>query len=753
MPARPPCRRCTELRLARQSCISVLILAPVLAPAPAARAAESAGPPEDCFDTLAATRDSSLGAPRHAEPTPDGRSVLYLRSGPRDTRQRLYRFDLATGTEVELAAPDAVPETLSAAEKARRERARMTLAGITDVALSRDGATALITQADRLARVATATGGTTAVPGAGWIAPRLSPDGSHVAAVRDNDLHVVDLATGEDRQITRGGSDTLSHGLAEFAAAEELDRADGAWWSPDGTTLLYEEADTAAVEPHFIADPEHPTVPPSAVRYPRAGTANARVRLDLVSRDGGQTRRVDWDGDAYPYLARVTWSEGHLGLVVLNRAQTEERALAVDSATGRITTLLTETDPAWLDLDPLPRADGQALPLWLPDGSGFLWAAERDGTWRLELRHADGSADRVLAPGLAFLAVADLDAAGGTVTIAALTADRLGTALYRVALANGDAVPIAAEPGLHDAHFAEHGHALFVDRFSGGDGTAATLVRGADGRVLATLPSFAEPPRAMPTPEFTIAGPLDLDAMILRPAAAPPGQRYPVVLSVYAGPTVKMVERAPRRYLDDQCLADQGFVVVSLDGRGTPGRGRDWERATRGNLIDLPLADQIDGLRALGARYPEMDLARTGVTGWSFGGYFTAMATIRRPDMFAAGVAGAPVVDFADYDTAYTERYLGTPDADPDGYRASSVLTYAAALQRPLLLMHGLSDDNVYFENTVKLTQALIAAGRPYDLLLPPGTHLLPDPKLRAEVARTRARFLASVLHPKSPTH
>ncbi len=750
MRASPPVRRSAGTGPARWPRAAARVFAFALLLAPAARAADPAAAPQDCFDALAATRGGSLGAPRHAEPAPDGRTVLYLRSGPRDTRQRLYRLDLATGAETELAAPDDGPEVLSAEEKARRERARMTLAGITDVAVSRDGATALLTQADRLVRVDTAGGTAGPVPGAGWIAPRLSPDGRRVAAVRDNDLHVVDLSTGEDRQLTRGGSDTLSHGLAEFAAAEELDRPDGAWWSPDGATLLYEEADTAGVEPHFIADPEHPATPPSAFRYPRAGTANARVRLGLVAQGGGDTRWVDWDGDAWPYLARVTWSAGHLCLVVLNRAQTEERVLAVDPATGHATTLLAESDPAWLDIDPLPRADGRGLPLWLPDGSGFLWAAERDGGWRLELRRADGSLERALAPGLAFLAVADLDAGAGAVTIAAATADRLGTTLQRVSLATGEAVPVAAEPGLHEASFAEGGHAVFVDRFSGADGTAASLVRAADdGRVLATLPSRAEPPAALPVPEFTTAGPLALDAVVLRPAWAAPGRRFPVVLSVYAGPTARMVERAPRRYLDDQCLADQGFVVVSLDGRGTPGRGRDWERATHGNLIDLPLADQVDGLQALGARYPEMDLSRVGVTGWSFGGYFTAMATMRRPDVFAVGVAGAPVADFADYDTAYTERYLGTPQDDPDGYRASSVLTYASGLRRPLLLMHGLTDDNVYFENTVKITQALIAAGLPYDLLLLPGTHLLPDPRLRAAVARARARFLAGVLHPE----
>jgi dipeptidyl-peptidase-4 len=241
-------------------------------------------------------------------------------------------------------------------------------------------------------------------------------------------------------------------------------------------------------------------------------------------------------------------------------------------------------------------------------------------------------------------------------------------------------------------------------------------------------------------------GPRQLDALVVRPGGFVRGRRYPVVLSVYAGPTVKMVRRAPRDSLENQCLADQGFIVVSLDGRGTPGRDHDFEHATRGNLIDLPLADQVQGLRALGKLIPEMDMRRVGVSGWSFGGYFAAMAIIRRPDVFAAGVAGAPVVDFADYDTAYTERYLGMPEENPAGYKASNVLTYAAGLSRPLLIMHGLADDNVYFENTMKLTQALLAAGKPYRLLLLPGTHLLPDPILRARVDETRAAFLRETL-------
>ena len=670
--------------------------------------------------------------------------MLFLRSGPRDTVLRLYRTDLATGAETELARPDAAPEQLSVAEKARRERARMTLSGITDFQLSQNGGVVLATQADRLLRISLADNRVVPVAGSGWIAPRLSPDGRMVAAVRDGDLHVVTLATGADRPLTSGGTETLTHGLAEFVAAEELDRADGAWWSPDSRTILYEQADSAGVEQHFIADPGHPERVPVAFRYPRAGTANARVRLGLVAATGGPTRWIDWDGDAFPYLARVVWpaGRGRLTLVVLNRAQTEERVLAVDPATGHASLLLAESDPAWIDVAPAAARLAPPLPRWLLDGSGFLWAAERADHWQLELRHADGSLDRVLTgAALPFLAVEDLDAAAGTVTISA-DPDRLGIALYRVPLAGGPTTPVATEPGLHEASFVEGGHRVFADAFSGADGTAATLVRAGDGRVLATLASHAETPAALPRIAFTAVGARQLDALVVRPAGFVAGRRYPVVLQVYAGPGVKTVQRAPRLFLEDQCLADRGFIVVSVDGRGTPGRGRDWERAIKDDLIDLPLSDQVDGLQALAARVPEMDLGRVGVTGWSFGGYFTAMATIRRPDVFKAGVAGAPVVDFADYDTAYTERYLGTPQADPDGYRRSDVLTYAAGLSRPLLVMHGLTDDNVYFENSYKLTQALLDAGRPYRLLLLPGTHQLPDPLIRTRVGEARAAFL-----------
>jgi len=727
---------------------SAMLAALVVCPAVTDAQQSSAANPESCFAAWAATRGYGLGAPRQATPAPDGKSVLFLRSESRETSLGLYEYDLDTHTERALALPASGPEHLSVQEKALRERTRMTLTGITDFAMSETGNRVLIAQGPRLATIDLPGGTNQPVPGDGWIAPVLSPDGTAIAGVRDNDIHIVDVATGADRRLTFGGTDIVTNGLVDFAAAEELERAAGLWWSPDNAHLLYEQADSTGVEKHFIADPGHPQQAPVEFRYPRAGTENAKLRLGIISRTGGHTTWINWDHDTYPYVARVVWQkDGPLSLVLLTRAQTKELVVTVDTVTGKTTPLLTETDGAWLNISPeydLAGAGGaKPLPYWLKGGQSFLWAAERDGIWRLELHHADGTPDHAVTPrGVPFIALNDVDPATGSVIFTGRP-DHIDTALYRASLAgNADPAPLARAPGLHAAAAGENQHAILADRVALADGTSATLLLDTAGNTLATLPSKAEQPAHMPEVEFTTSGALDFDTAIIRPQFFLRGKSYPVVLAVYAGPGVKTVFRTPRVFLEDQCLADEGFVVVDLDGRGTPGRDRDFERATKFDLIDVPLQDQVDGLQSLEKRYPEMDPSRVGVEGWSFGGYFTAMATIRRPDIFRAGVAGAPVVDFDDYDTAYTERYLGLPEAHPEAYAKSNVLTYAARLERPLLIMHGLTDDNVYFENTVKLTQALIDAGRPYNLLLLPGTHLLPDPKLRTRVDDARAAFL-----------
>ena len=707
-----------------------------------------AADPAACMIDLAKTRNGTLGLPIRAQMTPDGRSALFVRSGPSDTRLHLYRYDLADHSTHELAAPASGPETLSVAEKARRERARQSMSGIAEYQLSDDGQTVLASEGGHLERVDLQTGKVSPISG-DWIAPRLSPNGKMLAVVKDNDLYSVDLATNHETRLTTGGTETLTHGLAEFAAAEELERADGAWWSPDNQQILFEEADTSGVEKHYITNPQSPQSAPVEFRYPRAGTENAKTRFGLVSASGGPVRWISWDHDAFPYLGRVVWRKnGGLFVVLLNRAQTQEQLLSVDAATGAAKPILSQSDAAWIELDPRAASGGHDLPVALADGSGFLWAADRGKNWQLELHAADGSLKTVLTPpNLPYVALNDYDAASGTLTVT-VRQNRIDNEVVHISLKDGSISPIVTEHGIHNVHFTPGAHAMMVDNFLSANGTRQALLRDRDGHILGTLPSVAETPKIKMHVQFTTAGARDLDAAIIRPEGFIAGHHYPVALSVYAGPGVKLVHDTPSSFIDDQCLANQGYIVVTLDGRGTPGRNHDFERAIKGNLIDAPLQDQVDGLQALGKRFPELDLSRTGVYGWSFGGYFTAMATIRRPDVFKVGVAGAPPVDFADYDTAYTERYLGVPKTDAEGYRKSNVLTYASNLQRPLLLMHGITDDNVYFENTMKLTQELLHDGKPYDLLLLPGTHMLPDPVIRARVTERRVQFLGNVLKP-----
>ena len=706
----------------------------------------------DCFYDLAATRNYELGYPAKATPTADGKAVIYLRSGPRDVVQHLYQYDLASGAERELVTPEALlggaDETLSVEEKARRERARVTTRGFTDFQLTEDGKTVLVGLSGKLYAVSRADGKIAPVPGEGWIAPRLSADGSHLAAVKDGDLYAIDLAGGAVTALTKGATATLSRGTADFAAAEELDRQEGAWWSPDGRFVAYEEADSSAVEPHYIASPTDPAAKPDEFRYPRTGTENAALRFGIVPAAGGATVWADWDSKAYPYLARVTWpKKGPLSIVVTNRAQTEERLYAVDPATGATREILAEHDAAWVEQSPDSGA-GRApsvFPHWLDDGSGFLWATDRSGYWQIELHKPDGSLVRKVTPdGFRLGSLGDVDVKRGDIVVSG-GPDRLSDALYRIKLSGGKPEPLVAERGANGANFGA-GHDIMVNSYSWSDGQRGVRVLKRDGAVLATLPAVAEQPPSLPEVSWLTVGAHDLDAQIVRPHDFQAGKRYPALLYVYAGPTVKNVVAVRRRALAQQCMADHGFVVVTVDNRGTPGRGRDWERVIKGNLIDIALADQVEGVQALSAKFPEIDPARVGVYGWSFGGYFTTMATLRRPDVFAAGAAGAPVIDWQDYDTAYTERYLGLPTENAEGYRLSNALTYADKLERPLLLIHGVTDDNVYFEHTLKMIRALFAAGKPYELILLPGTHQLPDPTLRARLDQREVDFFAKAL-------
>ncbi len=676
------------------------------------------------FKDLAETGQYTFGKPTKLQLTPDGSSVLFLRSGPRDRRLTLFELSVGTGQVQEVLNPETIlkggDEKLSVEEKARRERMREYRQGFTSFQLSNDGSKILVSLSGKTYVVARATKRVTELPGTNWIDARFSPNGQSVAGVQLGELHVVDLASLRDVPVTSGATETLTHGLAEFVAQEEMDRFSGYWWAADSGQLVFEEADLSGVEKFYIADPADPGQAPNAFSYPRPGKPNAKVRLGIVGASGGATTWIQWDSERYPYLARVHWPDSApLTLLVLTRNQKEAKLLTVDTATGSTRDVLTETDSAWINLERTGR-----IPEWMPDGSSFLWMTERRGDTQLELRGRTGAFIRALTPvGFHFKALLDVNDKEGTLCVSG-GPDPRETHLYRVPLNGGDPVRISQGPGIHSAVHAKD-HRTYVHHAWLLDGQESSGVRNADGKLLAVLPSVAENPPFSPRLELVRVGRERVfDALVIRPRDFQPGRKYPVILDVYAGPGIKVVQGTPRYYLNSQWMADQGYIVAMIDGRGTPGHGRDWERAILGNLIDVPLEDQVAGLKALGERFPEMDLTRTGITGGSFGGYFTAMATLRRPEVFRCGVAISSVADWMDYDSCYTERYLDLPSANPEGYRRSSVLTYANKLERPLLIVHGLTDDNVYFAHSFRLMEALFRAGRPFEFLPLPGTHM-----------------------------
>jgi dipeptidyl-peptidase-4 len=678
----------------------------------------------------AETRGFMLGRPVKAKPTPDGKAVLFLRSEPRKPKLGLFEFDVASGKTRELLTPEKLlkgaEEKLSPEEKARRERMRISVGGFTDYQLSDDGKLILLTLSGRLYVVDRDSGAVRELKaGKGTLLdPKFAPDGKSIAYILDYDVYVYDLATDKERRLTTGGTEKKTHGLAEFVAQEEMGRFSGYWWSPDSQFIAYEESDADGVEVWYLADPAKPGQAPQSFFYPRPGKANVKVRAGIIPVGGGETVWIDWDAKKYPYLTQVRWDKhGPLTVTVQDRLQKEVVLLKVDPKTGKTTPLVAEKDAAWVNLQ-------QDVPRWLGDGNGFLWASEQHGAPRLEWRDASGKLRKVLAAKEGYQGLVDVDPKSGRFVYRAST-DPTQTQLF-VNLPAGDLNPgrLTGEyAGVHSAAFARN-HGTYVLATTTPSAMPKTTVHNADGKRIGELPSVAETPPFTPRVEFVKAGASDgFYAALVRPRNFDAKKKYPVLLYVYGGPHHLQVEQAMRGWLLPQWLADQGFIVVALDNRGTPGRGRDFERAIYKKFGSVPLDDQVAGLQALGKKYPELDLSRVGVYGWSFGGYMSALAVLKRPDVFKAAVAGAPVTDWEDYDTHYTERYLGLPKDAPEAYKEASLLTYAGKLERPLLLVHGTADDNVYFRHSLKLADALFRAGKEFDLLPLSGlTHMVPEP-------------------------
>lgn len=684
--------------------------------------------------TLAQTRSFQLGRPVRPMPTPDGKAVLFLRSEARKSKLSLFEFDVATGKTRELLTPEQVlkgaEEKLSPEEKAARERMRVSVGGFTNFQLNDDGSLILLALSGRLYTVARPKNVITELPtGKGFILdPKFSPDGKKVSYVLGYDVYVLDLATHKEARVTTGGTALKPHGVAEFVAQEEMARFTGYWWSPDSDAIVYQETDHTGVEVWHVADPIHPEAEPTPFYYPRPGKNNATVKLGVVSAtpQAAKTVWIEWDQKKYPYLATVRWSKNApLCVTVQTRDQRELVLLEADVKTGKTIKLAEETASTWVNLR-------QEVPRWLPAGDGFLWVSEKDDVPRLELRSRNGKMRRVvIASDIGYQNIVSVDKNGDDLVVAG-SADPTQAQLYRFSIKDpfAEVESITETPGMHGAVFSRD-HSIYVLTSRTMDQMPKSQVFRKDGKLIGELPSVAENPEHRPVVDLVQVGDAKrkFHAAVVFPRDYGPKKKYPVIVDVYGGPHHIHVMATQTRWLLDQWYADQGFIVVAIDGRGTPGRGAEWERAIYQKFGSVPLDDQVAGLKALAAKYPMMDLKRVGIDGWSFGGYMSALAVMRRPDVFHAGVAGAPVCDWHDYDTHYTERYLGIPPKDAAAYKEGSLLAYAADLKRPLMILHGTADDNVYFRHSLKMVDALFRSGKDFEMVPLSGlTHMVPDP-------------------------
>ncbi|TQL95721.1 dipeptidyl-peptidase-4 [Actinoallomurus bryophytorum] len=685
----------------------------------------------------ARTRRFTLGAPRGFLVSSDGSRVVFLRSrhgtDPVTCLWTVEVGDEGIGEERLVVDPRALDlpgeEDLPDEERARRERAREQAGGVT--AFATDAAPTMaafalsgrlfVTDLDKDVRALDA-----ATPVFG---PRPDPTGRRVAYVSGRALRVIEVASGADRALAEPEDEQISYGLAEFVAAEEMQRMRGFWWAPDGEAVLAARVDESPVQRWHIADPANPGRTPVEVAYPAAGTPNADVSLVVLRLDGGR-QPVEWDREAYPYLVDASWDGTGVLLVVQTRDQKVMRILSADPATGRTTLVREDTDPVWLDIVP-------GVPARTASG-GLVWVSEDDTARRLLV---DG--EPVTPGGLQVRSVLGVD--GDTVLF---TASDEPTEIHVWAYDGSGLTRLSAGSGIFGGR-RKGGTTVItgglLDRF----GVQTTVMRA--GRSLGEIASHAETPGIEVNVNLIRAGEREIRTAVLLPSGYTGDEPLPVLMDPYGGPHAQRVLATRRAFAESQWLADQGFAVVVADGRGTPARGPAWERAIHRDVVGPVLEDQVAALHAAAEHFP-LDLSRVAIRGWSFGGYLAALAVLHRPDVFHAAVAGAPVTDWTLYDTHYTERYLGNPAEDPEPYDRASLIravtdSEGVRTMRPLLVIHGLADDNVVVAHTLRFSSALLAAGLPHSVLPLSGvTHMTPQEVVAENLMLLQVDFLKNAL-------
>jgi dipeptidyl-peptidase 4 len=743
----------------------------------------------------ARTRRLTLGEPKAFRIAADGMRIVFLRSlGGSDPVNRLWVADRSrnnTWRERMVADPSSLfaggiaDSDLPPAERARRERLREQANGVTSFDIDAAASLAVYTLAGHLVVTDLSadidnTRVVEAAPGA--YDPRLSPDGQHIAYVSDRCLRVVSLNRSEpnDRLLAGEHDENVTWGVADFNAAEEFDRFRGFWWSPDSTAIAASRVDNTPVKTWYIADPANPSRKPVEHRYPIAGSDNAIVSLSVLTVQTGERRDVESDHKNLPYLLQVQWSASGLMAVWMNREQTMHRVLGIDPSSGTCTSLFERTEPIWIELTPgtpVLGADGSITavvdthvegvqPAGLPTSLERDHYEDPERTSALVRVRVNGTSQALTPANLQIRRVIFADDsrivvvcnASRPIAGLAVDADPSQTALVEVSPASGALTVLAGgsdDPGVADAVCARTSSGFVsVIRKTSVHAPKASITISLDGVPTHTFENIAEVALVNPSPVFHRCGDRAISYCVLMPTN--PSRfgdaftKLPVLLDPYGGPHAQRVVASRNAHASSQWFADQGFIVLVIDGRGTPGLGPDFERAIHGNFADPILEDQVAGLLDASKRYPQMDMTRVGIRGWSFGGYLAALAVLKRPDLFHAAVAGAPVTDFRLYDTGYTERYLGNPNTNPGAYERSDLLPLAKNLQRPLMLIHGLADDNVVAAHTLQLSSALLSHGRPHEVLPLSGvTHMTPQEDVAENLLKLQVDFLQRSL--KSP--
>jgi dipeptidyl-peptidase 4 len=676
----------------------------------------------------ARTRGFNLGLPRSFTIGTDGARVAFLRTADGgSTAASLWVLDVAEDRERVAFDPAASggEDAITDEERDRRERAGERMTGVVTYATDPAVTVATFAVGQRLLLADLVAGTARELPTAApAFDPRPDPTGRRVAYVEHGALHLIDLADDTDVELAAHPDPDVHWAVAEFIAAEEMGRLRGYWWAPDGEHLLVCRVDERALPVWHIADPIHPETPSRPVRYPKAGGVNADVTLHVLG-VGGSRVDVTWDRDGFEYVATGGWDDFGPIVQVQSRDQRRVRVLAIDPVDGSTRVLDEDGDPVWVDLTP-------GAPARLDDGR-LVTVRHLDDTNTLAI---DGIA--VTPPGLQVASVVD---AGGSVVF---TATEEPTEMHVWRLGDEGPERLTEAPGWHGAVASGGGMVLVTEGMDAAEPVATLFTRDGPGHVFTAL---AETPVLRATPSFVSLGSRELRTAILTPNGTEPTSPLPVLLDPYGGPHFGRVIRSQRALLESQWLADQGFVVLVTDGRGTPYRGVAWDQSVYGAFVDLSLEDQVDALHAAAERFDYLDLSRVAIRGWSYGGYLTLAALLRRPHVFHAGLSGAPVSDVRYYDTHYMERYLGTPQGNPDAYANADLIPDAPNLRGELLLIQGLADDNVYAVHALRMSQALMAAGRRHAMIPLSGiTHRRVDPVAAEHMLQIEVEFLQRAL-------